>query len=315
MLNSSGVFQWQHTSPLNTTTYCNVPAATDGMYFYAASDIHSGTNNYIQLKKFGSYGSVLWTYTNSSPSTIRCIANDYINQRIVIAGSLSPSGSIYTAEIGTGTGARIWSSNFGTGGRPNDIKLKSVNGVFNIYVLGNIDGEASLSNIVLLKYKTTGSLVWNTSYNGINNGNDYGITLASGGLTDFYITGDCDTNSSHSFPYYNCALLRVSPTSMSPVMNSHDNNTTTPSNYTLEQNYPNPFNPSTMINFSLPVEDNVVINICDITGKEIILLLNQKMTAGYHEIKFDGSDLSSGIYFYKITTSKFTDIKKMILVK
>ena len=62
-------------------------------------------------------------------------------------------------------------------------------------------------------------------------------------------------------------------------------------------------------------EDNVVISVFDEAGQEVKELINQKMTAGYHEIKFDGSNLSSGIYFYKITTSKFTDVKKMILVK
>ena len=88
-----------------------------------------------------------------------------------------------------------------------------------------------------------------------------------------------------------------------------------PAEFKLEQNYPNPFNPATTIKFSLPSQDNVQLKIYDIMGREVETLVNENMQAGIHEIKFDGSNLSSGVYFYKTTTSRFTDIKKMVLVK
>jgi flagellar hook assembly protein FlgD len=88
-----------------------------------------------------------------------------------------------------------------------------------------------------------------------------------------------------------------------------------PDKYELMQNYPNPFNPSTKISFAIPKEGNVKLIVYDINGKETVLLVNGRMNAGTHQITWNASGISSGVYFYKIETSDFTDVKKMILVK
>ncbi|MCR4417417.1 MAG: M14 family zinc carboxypeptidase [Ignavibacteria bacterium] len=85
--------------------------------------------------------------------------------------------------------------------------------------------------------------------------------------------------------------------------------------FNLSQNYPNPFNPTTYITFTLPERTNVKLKIYDVLGNEIITVINSELDEGKHTIKFDGTDLSSGIYFYKLITDKFTDVKKMILLK
>ncbi len=85
--------------------------------------------------------------------------------------------------------------------------------------------------------------------------------------------------------------------------------------FTLYQNYPNPFNPVTTIKFSLPENLNVKVTIYDILGRKIKELINQKLDAGIHSIEFDATELTSGVYFYKIDTGKFSDVKKMILMK
>ena len=95
----------------------------------------------------------------------------------------------------------------------------------------------------------------------------------------------------------------------------------TPKNYNLDQNYPNPFNPTTIIRYSVPDNLNtssgtkVTLRIYDILGKEIITLLNAEKQPGTYEIKFDGSKLASGIYFYKLNAGNFSQTKKMILLK
>lgn len=92
-----------------------------------------------------------------------------------------------------------------------------------------------------------------------------------------------------------------------------------PVKFDLGQNYPNPFNPSTKIDFSLPEQSKVKITIFDITGKEITTILNKSLNAGYHNISFSASNLSSGIYLYRISAisafTQFSSIKKMILLK
>ncbi|MFA5405607.1 MAG: T9SS type A sorting domain-containing protein [Ignavibacteria bacterium] len=88
-----------------------------------------------------------------------------------------------------------------------------------------------------------------------------------------------------------------------------------PKKYELMQNYPNPFNPATNIKFAIPENDYVNIRIYDILGREIMTLVNEKLNPGYYEFNFNGASLSSGLYFYRMTTNKYSDIKRMILVK
>lgn len=91
--------------------------------------------------------------------------------------------------------------------------------------------------------------------------------------------------------------------------------TSLPTEYSLAQNYPNPFNPSTTINYELPESGQVTLKIYDLLGKEVATLVNEKMEAGRYSATFNGSALSSGMYFYKITAGSFTAVKKMALIK
>ena len=88
-----------------------------------------------------------------------------------------------------------------------------------------------------------------------------------------------------------------------------------PSKYELSQNYPNPFNPSTKISYDLPSDGKVSLKIFDMSGKEIMTLVNEVKTAGYYSVSFNASGLSSGVYFYRLTADNFTATKKMMLVK
>lgn len=93
-----------------------------------------------------------------------------------------------------------------------------------------------------------------------------------------------------------------------------------PSSYSLSQNYPNPFNPSTKIKFSLPEAAKVTVRIYDMLGRDIKTLVNTEQTAGSHEVTWNGDNdmgqkVASGIYMYAISTSKFVQTKKMVLLK
>jgi len=86
-------------------------------------------------------------------------------------------------------------------------------------------------------------------------------------------------------------------------------------NFNIEQNYPNPFNPSTSIKFTLAERSNVSIKVYDVLGKEVALLVSAEKEAGSHEIKFDASNLASGMYVYTINAGNFTASRKMMLMK
>jgi hypothetical protein len=88
-----------------------------------------------------------------------------------------------------------------------------------------------------------------------------------------------------------------------------------PKEYALNHAYPNPFNPSTHIKFTLPKPGHVLIEVYNLLGQKIDILLNQEMLAGYHEIVFDAKNHPSAIYFYRIQAGDFQDVKKMALIK
>ncbi|MFC2092998.1 T9SS type A sorting domain-containing protein [Bacteroidota bacterium] len=91
--------------------------------------------------------------------------------------------------------------------------------------------------------------------------------------------------------------------------------TNIPEKYHLSQNYPNPFNPFTTIKFDIPKSSNIKIIIYDILGKEIVELVNEKLSAGTYSVDWLTANLPSGVYFYKLITDSYVDTKKMVLLK
>ncbi|MBU1936708.1 T9SS type A sorting domain-containing protein, partial [bacterium] len=89
-----------------------------------------------------------------------------------------------------------------------------------------------------------------------------------------------------------------------------------PEQFVLHQNYPNPFNPSTIIQFDLIQRTNITLKIYNILGQEVLTLLNTTpLSPGVHRIHFDGSNLPSGIYIYRLETPNFSSSRKMVLLK
>lgn len=88
-----------------------------------------------------------------------------------------------------------------------------------------------------------------------------------------------------------------------------------PDKFELNQNYPNPFNPETIIKFSIAKSSVVKLNIFDVAGREVAKLVDNELTPGVYEYAFNGSGLSSGVYFYRLETGFFTETKRMVLIK
>jgi hypothetical protein len=88
-----------------------------------------------------------------------------------------------------------------------------------------------------------------------------------------------------------------------------------PQSYSLSQNYPNPFNPSTIINYELPITNDVEITVYNTLGEKVKTLVSGSQHAGYHSVQWDASGLASGIYYYKIEAGSFVDIKRMLFLK
>ncbi len=91
--------------------------------------------------------------------------------------------------------------------------------------------------------------------------------------------------------------------------------TNNPAEFRLYQNYPNPFNPVTTINFSIPHPTLVTLEIYNTLGEKVATLLSKEINPGNHSVKWNASEFSSGVYFYKITTDNFSSTKKLLLLK
>jgi hypothetical protein len=106
-----------------------------------------------------------------------------------------------------------------------------------------------------------------------------------------------------------------------PPIGIHGNSSSIPKNFKLYQNYPNPFNPSTKIKFDIPPFTKggsggfIQLKIYDILGREIKTLVNEFLKPGGYSVDFDGANLSSGVYFYRLAAGDYTDSRKMILLK
>jgi Secretion system C-terminal sorting domain len=116
--------------------------------------------------------------------------------------------------------------------------------------------------------------------------------------TDVYIPGDPES-------------AKITPTTS--VDESHDS--IIPSKFSLEQNYPNPFNPSTNIEFSLPTSTHVTLEVFNTIGQRVATLVNGKLASGSHSVTWNASNVPSGLYFYKLETKNFSQVRKMILMK
>ncbi|HEX2786788.1 MAG TPA: T9SS type A sorting domain-containing protein [Ignavibacteria bacterium] len=99
------------------------------------------------------------------------------------------------------------------------------------------------------------------------------------------------------------------------VLNTENSASEIPNSYELKQNYPNPFNPSTNLEFQIPKTELVKLTVYDISGKVIANLINKNLNQGTYRVQFNGNNLSSGVYFYKLTAGDFSQTRSMVLIK
>ena len=206
---------------------------------------------------------------------------------------------------------------------------------FNSASLGLIGFNSGTSDI-----STNGGDSWEI----VNAAGSQDITCISGAGNEFWVTNGADisyTNSNgqtwkSSDPGFSGIVplwaVSISPTSSNlngwavgesgMILYYQRNATSIKSDtqpllteYALEQNYPNPFNPSTKINYSIPQSGLISLKVYDVLGNEIATLVNAEKPAGNYEVNFNASQLSSGIYFYKLQVGLFVETKKMILLK
>jgi hypothetical protein len=205
----------------------------------------------------------------------------------------------------------IWTAPFNTG----------MNNSYNVNVISN---GYKYYSFFFIPDTLTQNINWvaNTNYQIVN------LALSGGsGATSFEITNSLGCEADIDKFYFECDFSNMINDTITPFIPEHSivSNVSTvgiklistiiPDKYILEQNYPNPFNPTTIIRYQIKDLKFVNLSVYDMLGKEVVTLVNEKQSSGTYEVQFDGSNLSSGIYFCKIQAEEFSDVKRMILIK
>lgn len=177
------------------------------------------------------------------------------------------------------------------------------NSVLHIVWHDNRDGNTE----IYYKPSTDGGLNWGTDTRLTNNPSSSEYTSVSIAGNNLHIVWQDNRDGNYEIYYKRDPT--GNPTSISVT------NTEIPKYFSLSQNYPNPFNPSTKIHFDVPRTDFIKLVVYDFLGREISSPVNHQLRPGTYEVDFDGSNMTSGVYFYKISTVNYTETKKMVLLK
>ena len=200
-------------------------------------------------------------------------------------------------------------------GTPAGLTATPTSGKFQLNWTSNTETDLGGYKI----YYSTDGVNWNGT--GAAEGNS---PVAVSKITQTYITGlPVDTKFYFAIKAFDVSNNEsaFSNTAFATVVNVENTNSGIPTEYALSQNYPNPFNPSTRIRVSIPFESNIKIVVYNILGQKVRELVNTTKNAGIYEVTFDAGNLSSGVYYYKLTANstsnnkQFTNVKKLILLK
>ena len=311
--NSSGVQQWveRYNGHGNSG---DVPSSLvvdgSGNVYVTGYSLGSGTDQDFATIKYNLSGVQQWVARYNGPGNSddwpRSIAVD-VSGNVFVTGSSFGSGtnSDYATLKYNSSGVQQWVARYnGPGNWSDESKSISLDGSGNVYVTGfSSVGVGINPDYASLKYNSSGVQQWVARYNYTDDAAD---AIALDGSGNVYVTG----NSRGIGTYEDYATIKYSQSISIRQISS-----VVPERFSLLQNYPNPFNPSTGIEFSLAEKSFVKLKVFDIAGKEVAELVNDNLPAGKFLYEFSATGLSSGIYMYRLETEKFTESKKMIVLR
>ncbi len=258
----------------------------------------------IFLMKLNQTGNQLWftTVPGYFYPNVRCITR--LNSGSFIVGGNYNDVDAFLAKF-TSQGTFLWLKGY-------DTTLSSTS----YSITSTIDGGVvscgfndSLSNhpIRVRKIDSNGVEIWRKMYGFNENGNS-AWNMKQTSDSGYVIVGRTDFQQDDGY------ILKLDKNGDLLPIGINIISETIPKDFILHQNYPNPFNPVTNIKFEIPKDVNVSIKIYDILGREVFSI-NEYKKAGSYEVKFDGSNLASGMYFYAFEVNGYKDTKKMVLLK
>lgn len=308
--NDSLAVQVSSTAAVPAGVYKVIITGTNGAgkYHKTAVNYLVGTN-YVSVQtnrgteaQFSVNGTVygspqIYEWNLGSSQTLRALPQAFADHRLVFLNWSNGGDTAQTITVNSNTGN--YTANFKT-----QFKVQSL---VSPVVLGSLVTVTGTN--VFYDSGATASISISPTQVQYNGSTYYFKRWLGGGIGSY--TG---TNPSFQINSVNNYINQIA---MFDTINTGINRigTEVPSKYELSQNYPNPFNPSTTVKFNLPKAGDVTLKLYDILGKEVDNLFTGFLSAGYYQINFNASALSSGVYFYRLETESFRDIKRMLVVK
>jgi hypothetical protein len=280
--------------------------ADGGFVIVGSQTVGTSSNKELMIMKTDSSGTVDWitTYGGDKNDLARSI-KQLDDKGFIITGYTQSFGvnsyNVYLIRTDE-NGDTLWTRVIGdvTRSEGYDV-IEAVDNGF--IIVGGWD-----SNVLMMKTDTNGDTVWTRKYATESNGFEIGHSIkktADGG----YVIG----GYYNDYPGYELYIIKTDSEGMvTGIIYPHRQLVR---NFYLHQNHPNPFNPKTVISWQLAVSSDVELGVYNLLGQKVATLVSEKMPAGYHEVEFNGQNLSSGIYLYRIQAGEWQDVKKMIFLK
>ena len=307
---------WDEVAPIPTPVEGNAGACWGDSVIYC---IMGGWTQYYRSVQIYRPSTDTWSRgSDSVPSGAgrRTFAGGIVGNKIYAASGWSGAArkDMYIGTIGANGNTITWALGpqvpcRGTGmSRSGGV---GIDGHFYV-IAGQTFPDPQQQDSIFIFNTTSGT--WQTPLSGRGTGaaaNYWGVVSAKdiGGKINIFIPGGSITGAT-TFGLY---VARSGGCDLTTGISNL--NLEIPNEYSLSQNYPNPFNPATKINFSIPVNGLVTLKIYNVLGKEVMTLINEHKPAGNYGAEFNGANLSSGIYFFRMETGEFVDVKRMMLIK
>ena len=307
--NSSGIQQW--IMRYDCAGFYDEPASMvvdgSGNVFVTGESRDSGGHTGYATIKYNSSGVQQWAARYSDGVAKSITLDDSGNVYVTGLGYTDESSGDYVTIKYNSSGYQLWIARYHGPGNYYDIAHSiAVDRSGGVFVTGQSVGSGGDYDYATIKYNSFGAQQWIARYNGPGNDYDNANSIALDRSGNVYVTGR-SYGSGTGFDY---ATIKYSqPTGINQISSMIQ------TDFNLSQNYPNPFNPTTSIEFSLPEKSQVKLKVFDITGKEVAELVNENLPAGIFRYEFNAVHLSSGLYLYKLETEKFSETKRMIVLK
>ncbi len=280
---------------------------TDVIYMWDIDDTDFSNYNLIIIDSDTSYSGYIWRedwmVSDIQNSELPVLALGYTGQRLYEKFGLSNNWG--NGASGSGTSIVCVDTSFVIYQSPNELSISSDT----MLVLYNSDSKVAVEYGAVLEASVN-------KIGEVPNGEYYSITSDQ---EKYWLWGFVDSPANMTQTGKDLFVNIVDYMS-NTLVSVDEEGITKLESFKLNQNYPNPFNPTTKISYSIPNEGNgnfhsVRLVVYNLLGSEVATLVNEKQAQGSYEVSFNAKELTSGIYFYKITSGSFTQVNKMMLLK